>query len=163
MIVHYVFFADGDGDTIPDYLEDVNNNGDLTDDDTDEDNLANFLDPDDDGDGILTKDEDANGNGNLFDDDSDGDGIVDFLDAELVNIENYGTQQIKVWPNPNNGIFRLDVKQMNRLQSLQIINAVGEKMNYELIAGYAKMTNAQKGLYLGYFENEGVVFKFLVE
>jgi len=156
-------FADGDGDTLPDYLEDVNSNGNLLDDDTDGDGLINILDPDDDGDGILTINEDSNGNGNFFDDDSDGDGIPDFLDAEIVNIKNYETQKIKVWPNPNNGVFRLDAKQMINLSNLHIVNANGQKISYKVVAGFIKIVNVKKGIYLGYFENEGAVFKILVE
>ncbi|EGV42436.1 hypothetical protein BZARG_2920 [Bizionia argentinensis JUB59] len=48
---------DHDLDGIPSYLEDLNNNDDLFDDDTDGDQTPNFLDNDDDGDGYLTKDE----------------------------------------------------------------------------------------------------------
>lgn len=62
-----MFENDHDGDGIPSYLEDLNNDGEFTvnyenrndphDDDTDGDYDANFTDMDDDGDGILTKDE----------------------------------------------------------------------------------------------------------
>jgi len=48
---------DHDSDTVFSYLEDLNGNEDYFDDDTDGDNLANFVDVDDDGDGTLTKDE----------------------------------------------------------------------------------------------------------
>ncbi|WP_036153262.1 FKBP-type peptidyl-prolyl cis-trans isomerase [Maribacter forsetii] len=83
--------SDFDGDGIPSILEDINGNGNLTDDNTDEDLegftvfLANFNDTDDDGDGILTIDEielDADGNfvGFL---DTDGDGTPDHLDNDL--------------------------------------------------------------------------------
>lgn len=156
-------FADGDNDTVPDYLEDANNNGNLLDDDTDGDGLLNILDPDDDGDGILTIDEDTNNNGDLFDDDSDGDGIPNFLDAEIVNIANYDINKITVWPNPNNGIFKLTTKAINQLHHLKIINVAGQNINFELVAGYIKITNAQKGVYVGYLKNEAVAFKILVE
>ena len=74
--------ADHDNDWVSSKDEDVDNDGDLLNDDTDEDGNANFMDDDDDGDGILTKDEDANGDGNLFNDDTDGDGIPNFLDKD---------------------------------------------------------------------------------
>ncbi|MBO3099859.1 FKBP-type peptidyl-prolyl cis-trans isomerase [Gelidibacter pelagius] len=45
---------DHDGDGIPSYMEDLNGNKNLYDDDTDGDGIPNFLDPDDDGDRILT-------------------------------------------------------------------------------------------------------------
>jgi hypothetical protein len=63
--------------------EDVNNNGDYTDDDTDEDTYYNYYDADDDGDGTLTKNENAdpNDDGNPSDAlDSNTNGIPDYLD-----------------------------------------------------------------------------------
>src|SRR5690606_32052266 len=45
---------DHDNDGIPSYLEDINENGNVYDDNTDGDNIPNFLDNDDDGDGVLT-------------------------------------------------------------------------------------------------------------
>lgn len=49
--------SDPDNDGIPTSEEDVNGDGDSTNDDTDHDGIPNYLDGDDDGDGILTKDE----------------------------------------------------------------------------------------------------------
>ena len=72
--------GDEDQDSVYNIDEDLNHNGDYTDDDTDGDGIPNYLDNDDDNDGILTIDEDANGNGNPVDDDTDGDGIPDYLD-----------------------------------------------------------------------------------
>ncbi|WP_191860145.1 FKBP-type peptidyl-prolyl cis-trans isomerase [Hanstruepera ponticola] len=48
---------DHDNDNIPSFLEDLNENGDVYDDDTDGDFGPNFIDNDDDGDGYFTKDE----------------------------------------------------------------------------------------------------------
>ncbi|NRD22399.1 hypothetical protein HNV10_04045 [Winogradskyella litoriviva] len=45
---------DHDSDGIPSYLEDLDDNTDAFDDDTDEDEFANFIDFDDDGDGVST-------------------------------------------------------------------------------------------------------------
>jgi len=158
-------FADGDGDTLYDYLEDTNANGNLNDDDTDGDGLANFLDPDDDGDNILTINEDTNGNGDFFDDDSDDDDIPDFLDADIdmVDIENHQVQHTKVLPNPNKGIFKIEAGWMTKLKSLKIINAKGQQVSYKFVAGYIKITNAQKGIYIGYFKNDAQAFKIMVE
>ena len=75
---------DHDVDGIKSMFEDINNDDDYSNDDTDGDGIANFLDSDDDGDGVLTKDEnvDPNGDGNPDDAlDSDGDNIPDYLDA----------------------------------------------------------------------------------
>ncbi|WP_422105057.1 hypothetical protein [Winogradskyella sp.] len=48
---------DHDGDGIPSYIEDIDNNLEVEDDDSDEDQLANFIDADDDNDGVNTRDE----------------------------------------------------------------------------------------------------------
>jgi len=49
--------GDQDNDGILSYIEDLNDNGYVGDDDTDENGNANYIDADDDGDGRLTKDE----------------------------------------------------------------------------------------------------------
>ncbi|MHB1196829.1 MAG: FKBP-type peptidyl-prolyl cis-trans isomerase [Lutibacter sp.] len=77
-----VKLMDHDFDGVLSKFEDLNNDNDLTNDDTDNDGIPNFADSDDDGDGKLTKDEDTNGNGNWFDDDTDNDGIPNFLDKD---------------------------------------------------------------------------------
>ena len=49
--------VDHDGDGIPSYLEDLNGDLNIRDDDTDEDEFPNYIDLDDDGDDVLTFDE----------------------------------------------------------------------------------------------------------
>jgi len=80
--LHDVNESDDDNDGILSKNEDLDNDGNVKNDDTDEDLVPNYLDPDDDGDGILTKDEDANGDGDPTNDDTDGDGIPDYLDTD---------------------------------------------------------------------------------
>ncbi len=46
--------GDHDNDGLPTYIEDLDNNLNLSNDDTDENSVPNFADPDDDGDGVLT-------------------------------------------------------------------------------------------------------------
>ena len=73
---------DIDNDLVKNIDEDIDQNGDVFNDDTDNDKIPNIYDSDDDGDGVLTKDEDANGDGDPTNDDSDGDGTPDYLDAD---------------------------------------------------------------------------------
>lgn len=94
---------DHDNDGVPSYLEDIDGNGFVTDeeDNTDGDNIADFLDVDDDGDGVLTINEDLEpdtdlevdsdgdgdptndiGDGDPTNDDTDGDGIPNYLDTD---------------------------------------------------------------------------------
>lgn len=75
--------ADHDGDGIPSYMEDLNNNNFAVDDDTDGDGISNFQDPDDDGDGRLTKDEIEIIDGEIIFTDSNDDGIPDYLDPNM--------------------------------------------------------------------------------
>lgn len=73
--------GDDDGDGVPNVFEDFNGDGDLTNDDTDGDGVANYLDNDDDGDNVPTSVElqlDADGNPT----DTDGDGDADYLDTD---------------------------------------------------------------------------------
>ncbi|MCF6222097.1 MAG: hypothetical protein L3J34_00080 [Flavobacteriaceae bacterium] len=77
-----VIIADSDNDWVVNNDEDIDGDGDVKNDDTDEDGIPNYLDIDDDGDGILTKNEDANGDGDPTNDDTDGDGIPDYLDKD---------------------------------------------------------------------------------
>jgi hypothetical protein len=92
---------DHDFDGVPSYLEDLDGNMELANDDTDEDGIQDFLDVDDDGDGTLTVEEDLedidpnvdssgdgildndlDGDGDPTNDDTDGDGIPNYLDTD---------------------------------------------------------------------------------
>ena len=92
---------DHDFDNVPSHLEDLNGDYVLTNDDTDEDTFADFVDSDDDNDGTLTIDEDLEpdsdltvdrdgdgdstndiGDGDPTNDDTDGDGIPNYLDPD---------------------------------------------------------------------------------
>jgi hypothetical protein len=66
--------ADHDRDGVNTILEDLDGDGNLYNDDTDEDGLPNYLDTDDDGDGILTEDELG---------DVNNDGVPDYLDKNI--------------------------------------------------------------------------------
>ncbi|MCM4154169.1 hypothetical protein DHD05_21480 [Arenibacter sp. N53] len=66
--------TDHDRDGINTILEDLNKDGNLFNDDTDEDGIPNYLDTDDDGDGILTEDEIK---------DANNDGVPDYLDKNI--------------------------------------------------------------------------------
>ncbi|APY09856.1 hypothetical protein BWZ22_00730 [Seonamhaeicola sp. S2-3] len=77
---------DHDGDGVPSYLEDLNGDGDLFDENTDEDfvngfPLYNYIDSDDDGDGIPTIYEDIDGDGDPTNDIGKN-GIPKYLDPE---------------------------------------------------------------------------------
>tara|TARA_R110001583_G_scaffold39967_2_gene128000 strand:- start:1573 stop:2487 length:915 start_codon:yes stop_codon:yes gene_type:complete len=103
-----------DNDGIPAALEDINGNGDLNDDDTDGDDIPNYLDVDDDGDNILTSTEkpDPNKDGSLNDaQDTDGDSIPDYLDSDddgdgvlTRDEENFSQDQ-----NPANDVTNSDI------------------------------------------------------
>ncbi len=92
---------DHDFDGVPSYLEDVDGDLSLGNDDTDGDGVQDFIDIDDDGDGTLTIEEDLedidsdvdssgdgildndlDGDGDPTNDDTDGDGIPNYLDTD---------------------------------------------------------------------------------
>jgi hypothetical protein len=112
-----ISLIEDDNDGIPAEDEDINGNGDLTDDDTDQDGIPNYLDADDDGDNVLTEDEidteDLDGDGNPFTNplntDADfinGDVDPDYLDidddADGVNTIN--EESVSADLNPHNDI-----------------------------------------------------------
>lgn len=81
---------DHDNDGIPSHKEDLNDDGDfninsaigvIDGDDTDEDGIPNYFDPDDDGDGIPTANEDIDGDGDPTNDIGKN-GIAKYLDPE---------------------------------------------------------------------------------
>ena len=73
---------DHDNDGIPSYIEDLNQDLIVINDDTDGDTLPNYLDADDDGDGVLTINEDINNDGDPTNDDADMDGTPNYLDTD---------------------------------------------------------------------------------
>ena len=85
---------DHDSDGVPTYIEDYDLDGNIFTDDTDGDDIPNFLDADDDGDGTLTIDEDLEPDTDLEDDrDNDGDPTNDIGDGDPTNddTDNDGT------------------------------------------------------------------------
>lgn len=87
----FIESTDYDNDGIPSFMEDLNNNGNLSDDNSDESVelssgfgfIPDHLDIDDDQDGILTRDEIIIDNaGNISFPDSDGDGTPDYRDPD---------------------------------------------------------------------------------
>jgi len=71
-----------DDDLVLSATEDINNDNDLTNDDTDSDGYPNYIDTDDDGDNISTKNEDIDGDGDPTNDDTDSDSIPNYLDTD---------------------------------------------------------------------------------
>ena len=87
--------TDNDNDGVPSILEDVNGNGDIFDDNSDNDaereqglilGIPDFQDIDDDGDGVLTRTEISDADGNIITPypDTDGDGTPDYLDPNIL-------------------------------------------------------------------------------
>ncbi|HET8754312.1 MAG TPA: FKBP-type peptidyl-prolyl cis-trans isomerase [Salinimicrobium sp.] len=76
--------ADHDRDGIPSWMEDLNEDENVTNDDTDGDGGPNYIDIDDDNDFIFTKEEIViNEDGTITFPDTDNDGTVDHLDSDM--------------------------------------------------------------------------------
>lgn len=76
--------ADHDQDGVPSWMEDLNENQILSDDDTDADNIPNYADTDDDGDFIPTREEIVIGeDGTIIFPDTNGNGVPDYLDPTV--------------------------------------------------------------------------------
>lgn len=77
--------ADHDGDGLPSWMEDINGDGNVMNDDTDENRTPNFGDPDDDGDFIPTRDEIeiSEEDGTITLTDTNNDGTPDYLDPQF--------------------------------------------------------------------------------
>ncbi|WP_208021495.1 hypothetical protein [Flavicella sediminum] len=72
--------TDDDGDNITTLKEDLDGDGDPTNDDTDNDGIPNYLDADDDGDGVpsINESKTADGDGDIL--------LVDYLDADTTTV-----------------------------------------------------------------------------
>ena len=73
--------VDHDSDTVPSYIEDLDGDLDVSNDDTDADTVPNYIDFDDDGDGVPTINEDIDGDGDPTND-IGANGIPKYLDPE---------------------------------------------------------------------------------
>lgn len=91
----YIEDTDNDNDGVPSIQEDLNGNGDIFDDNTDNDveqeqglllGIPDFQDIDDDGDGVLTREEISDADGNIIFPypDSNNDGTPDYLDPDVL-------------------------------------------------------------------------------
>jgi len=74
--------ADNDNDGVLNSDEDLNNDGEVSDDDTDGDTFPNYLDQDDDNDRVSTRDEDVDNDGDSTNDDTDNDGVPNYIDDD---------------------------------------------------------------------------------
>jgi len=85
-LLTFVPETDHDNDGVPTIIEDIDKDGNVNNDDTDEDGFPNYFDVDDDGDGVLTKNEDAN---------NDGDPTNDFSDPTNPTLPDYLNPNVK--------------------------------------------------------------------
>lgn len=90
---------DSDWDSLEDWREDINLDGDLTNDDTDQDWIPNYQDPDDDNDTILTVFENYDQDWTAMSDDTDQDWIPNYLDYDDDNDGILTQYEIQSWKN----------------------------------------------------------------
>jgi len=138
--------GDIDQDFISNLAEDINGNGDVTDDDIDKDGIPNYLDTDDNNDGVLTIEHDLNNNGDPTDDDTDGDGIPDYIEEVEVAINTYHIER-SIYPNPNNGVF--EVSGIYKTDDeVSIYSIDGKPINFKIIEKMVWLNKPETGIYL---------------
>ena len=142
------FYSEDDNDGIPTAEEDINGDGDYNNDDTDGDDIPNYIDIDDDGDGILTSvekgkgDSDNDGIPDYLDDDDDndniltryesttedddGDGIVNYLDADSKTPMTTPRKQLE------NNIYTIKYLTTFLISPLELTNKNGDVKRYEI-------------------------------
>ncbi len=143
--------SDEDNDGVFNYLEDLNGNGILNDEDTNNDGVLNLLDTDDDGDSILTINEDYNHNGNYFDDDTNNNQIPDFLDANAaLSIAKNTLSVFTILPNPASTFISINFE--NDFDSnfeIAIYDATGKLVfEKQKASKIVNISNLNAGLYL---------------
>ncbi len=172
-----VQILDDDKDGVLTADEDLNGDGDPTNDDTDGDGIPNYLDTDDDGDGIDTIDEDANGDGNPANDDADGDGIPDYLDtvdnsggsgdpvtgayADCLNLLSANTLDVVTWNIEQFSDANSDLDEIKNIIETMDADIIGVQEITSItdfntlansISGWeGKIVNVSGGLDVGYF------------
>lgn len=143
--------SDEENDGVFNYLEDLNGNGILIDEDSDNDRISNALDTDDDGDSILTINEDYNLNGNYFDDDTNNNQIPDFLDANAaLSVAKNRLSVFTILPNPASTFISINFENdFDSNYEIAIYDATGklvfEKQKASKIVNISNLTT---GIYL---------------
>lgn len=127
--------ADSDNDGVPDVIEDLNSNGDLTDDNTDGDAFPNFEDDDDDGDGTPTIDEDYNNNGSPTDDDRNSNGIPDYLDDGVtLGLDVFLAETIAIFPNPTQNNVTIQWDASSTVETIAVYTLDGKLIRFEVVS-----------------------------
>ena len=151
-----------DDDGVSDSDEDLNNNGNLGDDDTDLDGIPNYLDDDDDDDGILTIDEDYNLNGDPTDDDTDNSGVADYLEANVaLSVNGLDLDLFKVFPNP--ALDKLFIQGLSKPTKISVYNVLGRLVLSKITSSEVDVDNLQSGIYIIKItdEQKEIVRKFI--
>lgn len=108
--------SDDDGDNLATINEDVDGDGDPTNDDTDGDGFPNYLDDDDDGDGIPTIKESTT-------EDANGNDIPDYLDPETTSL----ISTPRTFSNSYEKLYNTTLT----IEPLKLINNDGAPINYD--------------------------------
>ncbi len=109
--------SDDDGDDLSTLKEDVDGDGDPTNDNTDGDEFPNYLDDDDDGDGVLTINESTT-------EDANGNGISDYLDP--------GTTSTISSPRNLKNSYEELYETTIIIEALKLINDNSNTINYDV-------------------------------
>ncbi|GLB49810.1 T9SS type A sorting domain-containing protein [Neptunitalea lumnitzerae] len=151
-VIEQIDCQDSDNDGIPDVIEDLNGNGNLDDDDTDGDSIANYLDDDDYNDGVLTINEDYNNNSYPGDDDTNNNGLRDYLEAAVaLDINSVATAGFEIYPNPATTLVTITSK--TPIDAVTVYTLNGKIIELPIIKTSNKtsrinVNSLQSGLYI---------------
>ena len=168
-VVITVDCRDQDDDLVRNEDEDINKNGNLDDDDTDNDSIANYLDDDDDNDGILTIDEDYNGNGDPTDDDTNSNDIPDYLERTVaLSISDFEEKIIAFYPNPTTTIFTIQIpkEQLKSDMIIEMLDLKGSSVltqKIENVRTNINIENLPKGIYVAKVISDKITFKKILK
>ena len=126
---------DQDADTVANSYEDVNGDGNFSDDDTDNNGIPNYRDNDDDGDEVLTINEDYNDNGDPTDDDTNMNMVPDYLDADVaLSLNDIALNTFKLFPIPAKDVLNIEVAVANQTIVYAIYNLEGQRILNNVLA-----------------------------
>ena len=137
--------------------------------DTDGDNVYDFLDIDDDNDGILTINEHPDPNGNHYPNDAwdtNNNGIPDYLDVSTGSSPVLAADALKIYPVPAKNVLHIDFNIAIRKAGLKLYTQDGRMIEQQSLNKSKNLINLPKTqgvYYLKIITDKGNMFKSIIK